>query len=924
MRPFTVAATAIAALSPVVSAAVDLSTIRRVSSVQVVPDTYIVELEQPSLLRGSSASKRAYSPHDALYKGLRKRAASWETTKEYNDAEVFVGASVKMTSEADLTKLAEIEGVKAIHPVYIHPRPEPMEFYIPQGNSDSKLPSDTFSTHRMTGVDKLHAEGFTGKGIKVAVIDTGIDYTHPTLGGGFGKDFKVYGGYDFVGDKYQGGLGAVPDDDPLDQCAGHGTHVAGIIGASIDKQYNFSGVAPEAQLGAYRVFGCKGGVGDDVLVEALIKAYQDGNDVLNLSLGGAQGWSSAITSVVASRIAAKGRIVAIAAGNNGRFGAWYGSSPSSAQDAISVASIENTQFIVQTVVLDNGHEPIGYGSFKPLNINGSLPIYATSTNTSIANDACSPLPEDTPDLSQYLVIVKRGTCKFTDKIANIQAKGAKAALIYDNTNGVSGGIDVGKFPAAIITQADGIYLVNEFVANRTVHISFPQSGATKAITSPKGGLMSDFSTFGPLNDLWFKPSLGAPGGNILSTIPVPLGSYAIQSGTSMATPFFAGSAALLLEAKGKKRSIYVGARGIFQSTSAAVPSSKTDGEPNQTLAQTGSGLINVHNAVHYKTVVEPAELLLNDTAHAHLEHTIKVTNHEETVQVYTITHEPVGTVDTLKGILPIPAPLPLSTNYATMTSSHQTIRVAPGSTSQFVVKFTPPQGVDPKAFPVYSGHVKITSKKESLVVSYLGVAASVKDLKIIDDTDFYFSHPLPIILGKDGETQNGTTAYSFVGDDFPFVVYRLAAGSADVYFDLVEAGNTTTVDSKAHEGKKVGTLANFVFQGRNSNGDGTSNGYNTFPWDSPALQNGKIVPDGDYHILLKALKITGDPKVEADWDTWLSPVVQIRSTAKPTKSAIATTLTATTGGPIFTESTSEEPATTMTATTTSAIATTSA
>jgi len=102
----------------------------------------------------------------------------------------------------------------------------------------------------MTGVDKLHAQGFTGKGIKIAVLDTGIDYTHPTLGGGFGAGFKVYAGHDFVGDNYDGGSGAVPDEDPLDQCAGHGTHVAGTIGANLDKEYNFTGVAPGALLGA--------------------------------------------------------------------------------------------------------------------------------------------------------------------------------------------------------------------------------------------------------------------------------------------------------------------------------------------------------------------------------------------------------------------------------------------------------------------------------------------------------------------------------------------------------------------------------------------------------------------------------------------------------------------------------------------------
>ena len=92
------------------------------------------------------------------------------------------------------------------------------------------------------------------------------------------------------------------------------------------------------------------------------------------------------------------------------------------------SSIETT---IQTAVLSNGHEPIGYGSFRPLKIEGELPIYALSNDTSIANDGCEPLGDNVPDLSPYIVLVKRGSCTFVKKIENIQAKGGKAALIYE-------------------------------------------------------------------------------------------------------------------------------------------------------------------------------------------------------------------------------------------------------------------------------------------------------------------------------------------------------------------------------------------------------------------------------------------------------------------------------------------------------------
>ncbi|KAG8901449.1 hypothetical protein FRC01_009845, partial [Tulasnella sp. 417] len=488
------------------SAAVDLSSVKRVSSANVVPGAYIVELDKPNAL----GRRSVVTAHSALYRSLNERGASWDLRREYDADDVFTGVSLEVKSDEDLVALAQVPHVKSIKPVFIHPRPKPVTFYRPTGKNDPKLPPDTFSTHVMTGVDKLHAEGYTGKGIKVAVIDTGIDYLHPTLGGGYGAGFKVSHGYDFVGDDYNGANTPVPDKDPMD-CGGHGTHVAGIIGANLDTTYNFTGAAPGALLGGYRVFGCEGGVSDEVLIAALLRAYKDGNDILSLSLGGPQGWTSAATAVVASRIAAKGRIVSIAAGNEGAFGSWYASSPGSGVDVISVASVQNTRTIVQTITLSNGHEPIIYNSFLPLKVDGSLPIYATSTDTDIADDACNPLPDTTPDLSGSVVIIRRGSCAFTQKLANVAAKGGKVALIYDNTDQALSGIDVGNFAAALISQADGKYLVGEFVAKSGVKVSFPQTGGSEDIPSPDGGLMSSFSTFGPTNDMFFKPSAAAPG-----------------------------------------------------------------------------------------------------------------------------------------------------------------------------------------------------------------------------------------------------------------------------------------------------------------------------------------------------------------------------------------------------------------------------
>lgn len=100
-------------------------------------------------------------------------------------------------------------------------------------------------------------------------MDTGVDYTHPALGGCFGKDCLIEYGYDVVGNEWNGMDAPNPDGDPFDNCIGHGTHVSGIIAAQPNKM-NFTGVAPGAKLGMYKVFSCySGGTTDDVLIKAL-------------------------------------------------------------------------------------------------------------------------------------------------------------------------------------------------------------------------------------------------------------------------------------------------------------------------------------------------------------------------------------------------------------------------------------------------------------------------------------------------------------------------------------------------------------------------------------------------------------------------------------------------------------------------------
>ena len=166
-----------------------------------------------------------------------------------------------------------------------------------------------------------------------------------------------------------------------------------------------------------------------------MRGVKEGQDILTMSLGGADGWTESTSSVLSSRISATGKILTIAAGmlqsvkrrnfglrrgtgNDGSKGAFYTSSPGNGIDAISVASLDNTVISLQNATVHGiTHDPITYFETFPLPITTTLPIFVISTDTTVVDDACNPLPDSTPDLSGFVVIVRRGTCTFVRQIS---------------------------------------------------------------------------------------------------------------------------------------------------------------------------------------------------------------------------------------------------------------------------------------------------------------------------------------------------------------------------------------------------------------------------------------------------------------------------------------------------------------------------
>lgn len=522
--------------------------------------------------------------------------------------------------------------------------------------------SGNYSVHAQTGVDKLHARGIYGDGAVIAIVDTGTQYTHPALGGCLGAGCKIAGGYDLIGDGCwpEAGCDVDPDDDPFDQ-QGHGTHVAGIaVGRSSDGR--FVGVAPEATVLSYKVFTDIGSTTEDVLIEAFLMAYEAGADIITCSVGGGGGWPSDAWAVVASRIAHQGVIVTIAAGNDGQEGPFVASDGSSGHGVLAVASVE-AEIVAEAAFLANitlenhtSSAAVGYyQGFQPVPYTYTgLPIYAVSLNTSSADDACQPLDVD---LTGKIALVRVGNCDGTVQQAHVQDAGAHLTLWYlaDDPYAIPNYKVVGGFTATI-SQASGEALVKAIAGGGSVVADFSTLSDDYFVgminSAGTGGLPNYYTSWGPLYDLAIKPDISAPGGDILSTYPSD--TYAVLSGTSMATPYIAGVAALYIGHFGGRRTnpsfsaseLTMRILASGQSLAYFDGTSLTNYGMYAPVAQVGTGMVNASNVLSFTTSLSYAKFALNDTRHFNASHAVDITNGAGELVAYTYGVQAAAGVET--------------------------------------------------------------------------------------------------------------------------------------------------------------------------------------------------------------------------------------------------------------------------------------
>jgi minor extracellular serine protease Vpr len=432
--------------------------------------------------------------------------------------------------------------------------------------------------------------GINGEGIKIAVIDTGVDFNHPDLLG-WGPEGKVIGGYNFIQE------GELPMDNN-----GHGTQVAGVIAA--DGQVK--GVAPKAKILAYKVSEDGNAVSSDLIIKAIEKAIEDKVDIINISLG-VNKTNTQIDSAVTQALE-KEIFVVTAAGNDGPGLGTIGS-PGKNFGAVTVGATYNNLTSSLVATLEVNEKP-----FTVIPMVGSTnldePIEASITVGGYGkeNDLIGI------NVTDSILLVERGSdvegelLYFSIKEANSANAGAKALVVYNNEPGIFLGelthefVEPGyqpRIPVVSIDREEGLEIKEMIKEDNfaSLHLFFNPD------------FVAHFSSRGPVSPFYIKPDIVAPGAYINTT--QNNGGYNFTSGTSYAAPHVSGAAALLIQ---KNPGIHHHEIKSLLLTTVEPVSDAYGLEFS--LNDAGTGRLNIARAIDATLVIQPPNFVLNISSDA--------------------------------------------------------------------------------------------------------------------------------------------------------------------------------------------------------------------------------------------------------------------------------------------------------------------
>ncbi|AYE61810.1 lactocepin H proteinase PrtH [Lactobacillus helveticus] len=547
----------------------------------------IVQLSAtPAATNGSvSANSSSAEIEQASKKVIANQASIKEKVKAITNQAIgksygyVVNGFATKAKVKDIQKLRNIPGVKSVTLAKV--------YYANDSSADNMANVSTVWNNYK----------YKGEGTVVSIIDTGIDPNHKDLR--LSDDSKVkltkdkvnaftkesgYGRYftDKVpyGHNYSDNNDNITDDNPSEQ---HGMHVAGIVAANgtADSVNSVVGVAPEAQLLAMKAFSnsdSSASTDSTSIIGAIDDSAKLGADVLNMSLGSVSGEQTEDDPEVAAveRATKKGTAAVISAGNSGTSNsetegvnkAYYGNpdmetlgSPGTARSATTVASAENTKATTDGVTITSADGKTTIADPEPAQLSeGTDRAFFNDKKFYVVKDKNGNL--GTGSAKQYtsavkgkIAIVKRGELTFTDKQKYAQEAGAAGLIIVNNQAGDMTGMSLNAgFPTTGLSATSGEKLVKYVEAHPDEALKVSIVVQPLDNSARQTDLMSDFTSYGPTSSLAFKPDISAPGGHIWST--QNNNGYTNMSGTSMASPFIAGTQALVSQTMNDKNGAF--------------------------------------------------------------------------------------------------------------------------------------------------------------------------------------------------------------------------------------------------------------------------------------------------------------------------------------------------------------------------------